>query len=94
MQQQNDAMSARWMTFQSAAKYLGVHIRTVENWEKLKCFKVARVIAPGKVKGRVLIDRISLDAYIEQFVGAAPQVIPMNTQANAKREAAKSGAAQ
>ena len=87
-------MSARWMTFQSAAKYLGVHIRTVENWEKLGCFKVARVIAPGKVKGRVLIDRHSLDAYIEQFVGASPQVIPMNTQRNAKREAALSGVAQ
>jgi hypothetical protein len=71
------------MTFQTGAKYAGVSERTLENWEKLGCFKVARVIAPGKKKGRVLIDRESLDNYIEQFIGNPPQEIAMNANRGA-----------
>ncbi len=72
------ATQVRWLTLQSAAKYVGVSERTLENWEKQGCFKMARVIAPGKTRGRTLIDRESLDDYITQFVGNPPQNIAMN----------------
>ena len=74
------SVTPRWLTFQQAAKYTGVCQRTLENWEKAKCFKVSRPKMPGKSKGRTLVDRLSLDAFIESFIDAPPQVIAMNAQ--------------
>lgn len=84
-QAQKSTPSARWLTFQAGAKYVGVSERTLENWEKLGCFKVARVIAPGKTKGRALIDRESLDDYITQFIGNPPAEIAMNANRGGAR---------
>ncbi len=79
MVSKTNAISPRWLTLQQAATYVGVSQKTLENWERQGCFKVARVIAPGKTKGRSLVDREELDAYIEQFVGARPREIAMNS---------------
>lgn len=67
------AITPRWLTFKAAAKYTGVSTRTLENWEKAGCFRVARVTAPGCSKGTRLIDREELDAHILQFIGAPPR---------------------
>ena len=74
----------RWFTFQSAAKYVGVSKRTLENWEKAGCFRVSRVIVPGKSKGRALIDRESLDRFIEGYLDSPPQDIAMNANRRAR----------
>jgi hypothetical protein len=87
----NETISPRWLTLQQAAIYTGVTKRTLENWEKEKCFSVARVIVPGKSKGRVLVDRESLDGFIKRFLDAPPQVIAMNKK---RTEAARCGTGQ
>lgn len=87
--QKSETIKPRWLTFQQAAVYTGVHKRTLENWERAGCFRVARVVCPGKDKGRALIDRESLDAYIERFLDDPPRDIPMNKK---NREAAAIGA--
>lgn len=82
-------LSSRWLTFQSAALYAGVSVRTLQNWEQAGCFKSANVVIPGSTRGRRLIDRESLDRFIESFIGAPASKIGMND----KREAAASAGA-
>jgi hypothetical protein len=86
MQAKNKAtISPRWLTLQQAAIHTGVTKRTLENWEKAKCFRVSRVIVPGKSKGRVLVDRESLDTFIRGYLDNPPQAIPMNANREGSR---------
>lgn len=78
MSAQAHSKTGRWLTFQAGSKYVGVSVRTLENWAKDGRFKVARVIAPGCIRGRSLIDRESLDGYIESFVGNPPRKLALN----------------
>jgi hypothetical protein len=85
MDQKRPAPSAKWLTFQAAAKYVGVSVRTLQNWEKAESFRTANVIVPGSTRGRRLIDRESLDEFIEGFVGAPKAVLAVNAGREATR---------
>lgn len=63
------ACKPKWITFQSASRYVGVSTRTLQNWEKAGHLRVATV-APMGTRGRRLIDREALDQFIESYVGA------------------------
>ena len=87
MQAKNTATATRrWFSLQDAAHYAGVSKRLVELWEKAGHITVSRVITDGHVKGRVLVDRESLDAFIMSYVGTPPHDAAINR--NRKPEAA------
>ena len=71
-------IAPRWLTFQTATPYAGVSEQTLRNWGKAGHIKLHNVTPMGG-RGRVLIDRLELDAFIEGFVGAPPSEIVMNT---------------
>ncbi len=77
MYKKSSATPSRWITFQTASPYVGVSVRTLQNWEKAGHLRVANVTPMG-TRGRRLIDREALDKFIESFVGAAPSKIVMN----------------
>ena len=77
MRNKTSALPARWITFQAGSQYVGVSVRTLQNWEKAGLFRTANVTPCGG-RGRRLIDRLSLDAAIEAFVGAPKSGIAMN----------------
>lgn len=65
------------MTYQAASLYVGVSVRTLENWTTAGHLRYANVCPMGE-RGRKLLDREHLDAFVESFVGAAPSKIVMN----------------
>jgi Helix-turn-helix domain len=71
------AIPARWLTFQAGSQYVGVSVRTLQNWEKAGGFRTANV-APCGSRGRRLIDRESLDQFLESYVGSPKSEIAMN----------------
>jgi len=77
MAYKTNATPRRWLTFQTASPYVGVSVRTLQNWEKAGYLRVANV-APMGTRGRRLIDREALDKFIEGYVGAPPSKIVMN----------------
>lgn len=77
MRKQPSTTTARWVTFQTAAKYVGVSVRTLQNWDKGGFVRTANVCPMG-TRGRRLIDREHLDKFIESFVGAPASKIAMN----------------
>ena len=79
MQAKNNATATRrWFSLQDAAHYAGVSKRLIELWEKAGHITVSRVITEGHVKGRVLVDRESLDAFILSYVGTPPHDAAIN----------------
>ena len=74
----NTTTSPRWLSLASAAVYAGVSKRLVEIWERDGHIRAARLITPGNMRGRTLVDRESLDAFIESYVGTPPAAIKMN----------------
>ena len=73
-----------WLSLADSGVYAGVSKRLIETWEKAGHITVARVITPGNVKGRVLVDRESLDRFIESYIGTPPH----DAAINHKREVA------
>ena len=67
----------RWLTFKTAPPYAGVSEQTLRNWSKAGHIHLVNVTPMGG-RGRVLIDRIELDAFIEGFVGAPASKLAMN----------------
>lgn len=61
-------ITPRWLTLEGAAIYSGLSQRTIQNYIKENLIVSANVIIPGRTRGRWLVDRESLDAFIEQFV--------------------------
>lgn len=68
----------RWLSLQDSAHYAGVSKRTIELWDKAGHIIVSRVITPGNVKGRVLVDRESLDRFIQGYIGTPPHDAAIN----------------
>jgi hypothetical protein len=68
----------RWLSLQDSAHYAGVSKRLIEIWEKAGHITVSRIITPGNVKGRVLVDRESLDRFIESYIGTPPHAAAIN----------------
>lgn len=71
-------IAPRWLTFQTASPYAGVSEQTLRNWGKAGHIRLVNVTPMGG-RGRVLIDRLELDAFIESYVGSPPSEIVMNT---------------
>jgi hypothetical protein len=75
---QTNTSLTRWLSLAQAGIYAGVSKRLIEIWEKAGHLRVSRVITPGNVKGRVLVDRESLDAFIESHIGTPPHAAAIN----------------
>lgn len=72
-----NAKTSRWITFQAGSQYVGVSVRTLQNWDKAGLLRTANVTPLG-TRGRRLIDREHLDQFIESFIGAPASKIVMN----------------
>ena len=68
----------RWLTIESASSYSGFSKSTVQNYIKAGLIRSSNVVAPGNSRGRRLIDRESLDAFIEAGVDREPTALKMN----------------
>lgn len=75
------AKYSKWITFQTASKYVDVSIRTLQNWDKAGLLRTANMTPMG-TRGRRLIDREHLDGFIESFIGAPASKIVMNESHN------------
>ena len=78
-------ITPRWLTYESASKYSGLGPRTLQNHINAGILRSSNACAPGNSRGRRLIDRESLDSFIEAGVGKAPTTLAMNL--NKKRTA-------
>ena len=75
---QNQNVIVRWLGISQAAIYSGVSTRLLENWIRDGLIRSSNVIAPGATRGRRLIDRESLDSFIESGVSNGPTKLGMN----------------
>jgi hypothetical protein len=75
---QLSAIAPAWLTFEGGSQYSGLSIRTLQNYAAANYIRTSNVIAPGATRGRRLIDRASLDEFLEAGVGAPPAVLVMN----------------
>ena len=64
----------RWLTLKGAAIYTGLSERTNQNYIKANLVISSNVVMPGASRGRRLVDRISLDAFIEQGIGGKSEI--------------------
>ena len=85
MNEHTRAITPRWLTLQGANTYSGLTIRTLQNHITAGHIVSANVVAPGNSRGRRLIDRASLDAFIEEGLTRPPSEIPMNRGRKTKR---------
>jgi excisionase family DNA binding protein len=76
-------IAPRWLTFQTASPYAGVSEQTLRNWAKAGHIRLVNVTPMGG-RGRVLIDRLELDAFIEGYIGSPPSEIVMNSTRRAR----------
>lgn len=65
------AWNQRWLSLAQAAHYSGLTDRTLRNYESAGLLKFHRIIQPGATRGTVRIDRLKLDALIEDSVTPA-----------------------
>jgi len=75
-------ITPRWLGFDQASIYSGLGIRVLQNHVKNDFIRSSNVVAPGSTRGRRLIDRESLDAFIEAGVGKVSQ-LAMNSNRDA-----------
>lgn len=73
-----DEITRRWLTYQQAEIYSGIGARTLQNHIRSGFIRSSHACAPGATRGRRLIDRESLDSFIEAGVSAAPSPLQMN----------------
>lgn len=77
----SDKITPRWFTYSQATAYSGIGERTLQNHIRAGHIRSSNCCAPGSTRGRRLIDRKSLDAFIEAGVGAPPTRLAMNSKA-------------
>jgi hypothetical protein len=77
-QNKKEVIAPRWLTFQTATTYAAVCEVTLRNWAKAGHLTLHNVSPMGS-RGRVLIDRLELDSFIEQFAGAPASALVMNS---------------
>ena len=88
----DSTIAPRWLTLQTSSAYAGVSEQTLRNWAKAGHIKFHNV-SPMGTRGRVLIDRLELDAFIESYVGSPPSEIVMNTSGKRHTAGRKNGRA-
>jgi len=67
-------ITPRWLTLTQATMYSGLGTRVLQNHIRGGFIRSSSVCAPGSSRGRRLIDRESLDAFIEAGVGKASEL--------------------
>jgi len=72
-------VTPKWFTYDAAQGYSGIGARTLQTFVKKGYIRSSNCCAPGSTRGRRLIDRESLDAFIEAGVGAPATSLAMNT---------------
>lgn len=78
IQAKSNHITPRWLTYEQAAIYSGLGTRVLENHVRAGFIRSSNACAPGASRGRRLIDRLSLDLFIEAGVGKAPAALAMN----------------
>jgi hypothetical protein len=73
------SITPRWLTYEQAAIYSGLGTRVLENHVRAGFIRSSNACAPGATRGRRLLDRLSLDEFIEAGVGKAPTELAMNS---------------
>lgn len=69
-------ITPRWLTYERASAYSSLSTRTLESHVKAGLIQSRNVCTPGRKRGRRLIDRESLDSFIEgSSSDASPLVI-------------------
>jgi hypothetical protein len=58
-------LQPRWLSYQGASDYCSLSARDIQELVKLKLVRSKNVLKPGAERGRRVIDRLSLDEYIE-----------------------------
>jgi hypothetical protein len=71
-------IAPRWLSLIACAVYSGVSQQTLRNWAKAGHLTLHNVTPQG-TRGRVLIDRLELDALIERYAGAPASALVMNS---------------
>jgi hypothetical protein len=71
-------ITPRWLTYEQAAIYSGLGTRVLENHVRAGFIRSSNACAPGASRGRRLISKEGLDAFIEAGVGRAPTALAMN----------------
>lgn len=61
-------ISPQWLTIEGACRYSGLSDGTIRNYISEGHIVSANVVLPGNSRGRRLINRPSLDAFIERYV--------------------------
>jgi hypothetical protein len=79
------ATTARWLSLKQAAQYSGLTDRTLRNYAQSGLLTLHRIIQPGAARGTVRLDRLKLDALIEDSVAPA-SVLGMNVKKAARRQ--------
>ena len=64
------ALKSKWGTYKGAKEYSGISIPVLEVYVKNNLVRSSLVARPGCKRGIRLIDLDSLDAFIEQGIGA------------------------
>jgi excisionase family DNA binding protein len=81
--QHAQVIAPRWLTLKAAAVYSGVSEQTIRNWAKAGHLTLHNVTVMGG-RGRVLVDRLELDALIESYAGAPASKLAMNEKGGAQ----------
>lgn len=79
-------IAPRWLTYPGASAYSGLGTRVLENHVKAGFIRSSRACAPGNTRGRTLIDRQSLDAFIEAGVSREPAELAMNSNRGGRNQ--------
>jgi hypothetical protein len=72
--QRTHAITPRWLSYKGASQYSGLSIRLLQDHVKAGLIVASNVIAPGSSRGRRVICRRSLDAFIEAGIGRVAQL--------------------
>jgi len=63
-----------WFTFEGASAYCGLSVSTIQMIVSRNLVISSNVRMPGNTRGRRLIKRESLDAFIEQGIGQVTEL--------------------
>lgn len=74
MQKAQHVVTPRWLSYKGASQYSGLSIRLLQDHVKAGHVVASNIIAPGSTRGRRVICRQSLDAFIEAGIGRVAQL--------------------
>lgn len=69
MSTQHNTHENKWLTFQAAAVYSGLNVRTLQNYARKGLIITSTVKLPGASRGRRLVKKQSIDDFIEAGIG-------------------------